>query len=465
MNTLLQYYQTFMEISKSNPIVGGLLGVWGAGLVTFALRKVPGQLYDFLYGQLTTSLVFNNTEGNERNFTAFMDWFTQQRWAKWSRSLSLDYSWSRAEGRSLVGMGYGRHFFIYKNRLFWVRKKRLESSGTYTEKQEFAITGLTRNQSILRALVETFRWKPDHSKISVFQFEGKNWVVATSVPVRDLSTVILNSATKTKMLADLEYFVKNEEWFRKRGLPYKATYIFHGPPGTGKTSLVKAISSHFHRDVYPINLAEMSDRTLGKAVAEVPRGSAILFEDFDTNAITQSRAPKSKTELPSAEAPKMWNRADVERAINDSAPAPIASDGVLQSVGDMMKDDFRGLTLSGLLNVLDGIVQLDDVMVFMTTNHLENIDAALLRKGRVDQIYEIPLLTDAEVREYVQLMYPGEALNTEAVYLPIAGCDLQALFLEHKEDYVAFEAAIPRCLSLKQLGQATMGFLQEVAAA
>lgn len=464
METLLQYYQTFMEISKTNPILSGLIAVWGAGLMTFALRRVPGQIYDFLYGQLTTTLVFNNTDGNERNFLAFMEWFTSLKWSKWSRALSLDVKWKRGEPYAMVGMGFGRHFFFYKGRLFWVTKRRLDSSGTYTEKQEFAITGLTRNQDIMRVLVEAFRWKPDHSKISVFHWEGKDWKHSAAIPVRDLSTVILAKATKTKMIGDLQYFVDNEEWFRKRGLPYKATYVLHGPPGTGKTSLAKAVSSNFRRDVYVINLSEMSDRSLTMAMANVPKGSAILFEDFDTNDVTRARTPKPKETSPSVEFYRNGKLGGMEVTLpQDSAPA-VEVTGELAPALPMM-DDFRGLTLSGLLNVLDGIVALDDVMVFMTTNHLENIDAALLRKGRVDQIYEIPLLTDTEVREYTQLMYPGEALNTDVRYLPIAGCDLQALFLEHKEDYVAFEEAIPRHLDLKQIGQATMGFLQQVAAA
>jgi len=96
-----------------------------------------------------------------------------------------------------------------------------------------------------------------------------------------------------------------------------------------------------------------------------------------------------------------------------------------------------------LLNALDGVVPLDDVLVFMTTNTLADIDPALLRKGRVDQIFHIPLLKDPEIKEYVAVMCPDIQIPETCRFKAIAGCDLQALYLDNKWDEAAFVASIP----------------------
>ena len=443
LEQLLAHYQTFMEISKSNPVVAGAIGLWGAGLATWMLRNVPGKIWEFVSTQLTTTLVFNNAastnswSGNEVHFQAFMEWFRKGNYGRWSRHLSLD-THSDDEKRILVGMGYGTHFFFFKGRLFWVDKSRLESTGVTIEKQQFRITVFSRNHQLIHDLVEEFRYKHKDIEIGVRYWGSKEWSWPVYIQKRPLETVIVKREIKDKLLKDIDYFIANRDWFIKRGMPYKMTYAIYGPPGTGKTSLIKALASYYNRNVYSINLSAMSDDSLVQALSTVQPKSFVLIEDFDTNNTVKARHYRLHAN----------SNSDGDAPAMETASEKIVSESEDQTLAGVMAS-FERLTLSGLLNTLDGIVALNDIIIFMTTNHLEDIDPALIRKGRVDYIVELPFLTNIEIKEYINLMFPDLEIDSGVVYANIPGCDLQAIFLEYKEDGEGFINAIPRLTPAK----------------
>ena len=68
------------------------------------------------------------------------------------------------------------------------------------------------------------------------------WALAGSRPKRPLSSVVLDRKIKKRIVEDASDFLKSEKWYADRGIPWRRGYLFHGKPGTGKTSL----SMHFH---------------------------------------------------------------------------------------------------------------------------------------------------------------------------------------------------------------------------
>lgn len=409
---IAEYIARLSKMMVEYPWMVGFYSLYGMAVLTYCLKFIPG-FFGFIRDQSITTLELNNAgwSGNEAHFQAFMAWYLMSPYSKWSRYLSLDGKYSRwdddeceSDGTKkktyVIGAGYGTHFFFYKYRLFWFSKGALQSTGSDKEKQNIVIKTLGRNQKPLMDLVEDFAVKPKETDLNIYAYK-EEWDVISRINKRPLNSVILRKDIKDSLVENLSYFFDNREWYVKRGLSYKQTYILHGLPGTGKSSTIKALASNFNKNICLIDITSMGNAVFEKAMATVPRNSIVLIEDFDS-----CRALHTRVDSESDEISKLSELTEV-------------------------------LSLSKVLNVLDGVVSLDDTVVFLTTNHLEKIDPAMTRKGRVDYIYEIPYLEDAEVKEYIHLMY-HDAVIPDVTFDTVAGCDIQSIYLEYREDLDGF---------------------------
>lgn len=442
MDHLNQLFAAFSVYTRANPIMAGVVSMWGLGVVTWLCRKLPASIIQKIESQITTTMSFDNTAyGYAReNYVSFMAWFKNNKWSKYSRSISLDacgylvktdpsdpQSWKTME----FGVGDGRHFFFYKHRLFLMTRHRLEKPGTDNLIYTINLQMFGRSKAILHSLYEEFKYKPDTNKLKVFKYRHATWESYCDLERRPLDTVIVSRELKRELVKAIEDFKADREWYISRGLPWKKTFIFHGVPGTGKTSLIKALASHFGMDVCILNLATMSDDALASALASLPPNSILAIEDFDSSKAVSKRKILDKaasvTEIPQTWSPERGNL----------TPASLGGPTELKL------PDYDVLTLSGILNALDGLVTLHGSLIFMTTNTLESVDPAMIRKGRVDYIYEIRPLTHPEVLDYIQLMFPDYQGPT-GHYADILGCDLQAIYFEHHESATDFINAIPQ---------------------
>lgn len=110
------------------------------------------------------------------------------------------------------------------------------------------------------------------------------------------------------------------------------------------------------------------------------------------------------------------------------------------------------VSLSTLLNTLDGIGGVTSSMVFVTTNYIEKLDAALTRAGRMDYCIEFKLLDDEQIKGFIRYSFPNQEIDVTARYEPIAGCDIQRLLIKHFDDYRGFESNLKKDL-LKTIKQ------------
>lgn len=437
MDTLIHLFQQFNAYAKVNPLVAGAMSLWGLGVVTWVCRGVPRAVWSLCKRQFTTSLSFtSDTAGTSaETFAAFMRWFQQSRWARWSRSLSILPGAGRTEygrydeplndgGGTVIGVGEGSHFFLYRGWPFWLRHSRIKEGGNQNRiTYEVKLTGLGRSRQRVLDLIEEFRYRPSPRRTGVYRWDRNDWTRACDVLKRPLSTVVIDPAIKGELLGNLQRWMDSREWYEQRGLPYKLTCILRGLPGTGKTSLIKALAGHFDMNVCLLNLASMTDATFEQALSDAPDRSFLVIEDFDSTSATKAR------------------RALKAKEANATNAAASAGDESMAELFNM------GLTLSGILNALDGLLSLDGKIVFLTTNVYEVLDPALVRKGRVDYTYEIGRLTDPEVREYVRLMFPGDDTSMPARFADILGCDLQGLYFAHRDSASDLIAAIPKVCS------------------
>lgn len=192
--------------------------------------------------------------------------------------------------------------------------------------------------------------------------------------------MVLQSGEKERLLDDITKFKSSRERYRSLGVPYHRGYLFYGPPGTGKTSLVSAIAEKFGMLIYATNLAHFNDRSLVSAMNDVEQNSVILFEDVDC-----------------------MKSGDARSYAEETSPPP-------QSKPPGTKDDRFGVTLSGLLNALDGFSAPDNVLFVMTSNRIEALDPALLRPGRIDYRLHLGKATEHQKIALYRRFFPRASL-------------------------------------------------------
>jgi len=275
-----------------------------------------------------------------------------------------------------------------------------EAKGTFKfeDKETVTLTTFAQSTDILKKICrEAMKLclNEEDGCISVFVPDkyGNVWIRALTKTKRHLSSVILDGSLSDNIVRDIQSFIKSKSWYEEKGLPYRRGYLFYGPPGCGKSSFLFALASQLELNVCCLSLAErtISDAVLNDLLRKVPRNAAVLLEDVDS-------------------------------AFTDR-----------NSVGDK-----TGVTFSGLLNALDGIAAHEGRLLFMTTNHKERLDAALIRPGRCDgQIY-FGLASKYQMAKLFLAFYPGEEELAEKFLEKIPAnkfsmAQLQGHFLNYKD--------------------------------
>ncbi len=349
------------------------------------MRAVPEAIWDWFVGQTTMKITVKD---DDAAFVWVKEWFLEQSFLKRVRRVDLDTT-LRGERITLIPAP-GHHWFWYGGRPFQVwfyrSEETRERSARRIESLTFRAPG--RSQTVLKDFVDdVVRCHTARLGIRSYLFSyNDGWDLVEGYSPRLLESVVLPPGEDKNLVQDIERFRSSRQRYARLGIPYHRGYLLYGPPGTGKTSLVSAIAAHFSLSIYCFNLAEFNDRSLMNAVNQVPANSLLPFEDIDCMKSSSTR----------------------------SAPTPIvAEDGATQDRKGTATDR-SGVTLSGLLNVLDGFYAPTGVLFVMTTNHVEALDPALLRPGRID--YKVYLGKAAGLQKVeLYLRFFPEASEAEAM--------------------------------------------------
>lgn len=444
MHSILSYFNNLMQLYgaliKSNPLLAGIMAVWGAGVATMVFRHTPANIMAFIKRQCTTTLVFTN-EDRGRNydyFLNFMTWFSERKGSTMSRDFQLEttYEWEPKLGPGDASV----HYFIWHGHLFWLKRSRLTTNSTWQIQYSVTVTMLGRSSKIIHAMVDDYRPRKQKDVFSVYHYPGAStgWKSYQPERIRRLETVVVNKDLKAQLKSEITIFFDSRQWYEIRGIPYKRIFMLHGCPGSGKTSLIKAMAASYERDLCVLDLTSLGNHTLIDAINSAPEKAMFLIEDFDDAKATKKRK---------SAAPKDGKVISPPLKANDSDKPQSTEVDESSEETDIVDSEFFnfGASLSGLLNALDGVTTLDDRIIFMTTNHPENIDPAVVRAGRVDRSLEVGPLTAVEVRDYIRLMFPevDESLITDTPYCDIVGCDLQQVYMDHRNDLMEFLSFIP----------------------
>jgi chaperone BCS1 len=349
------------------------------------LRAVPQALWEWLVGQTTMMITVTD---DDASFFWVKEWLLEQSFLKRIRRVDLDTT-IRSQGLALIPAP-GTHWFWYAHRPFLVYFYRNEDPKGSVRRRTESLTFRTigRRQAFLthfvREIVECHE-KNVGIKSSLFIYDD-GWMRVKGYSPRLAESVILKSGEKDQLIRDIEKFRKSRQRYRQLGVPYHRGYLLYGPPGTGKTSLVSAMAARFEMQIYAINLSSFTDRSLALAMNDVPPSSVILFEDIDC--------------MKSGKA----------RLIPDETPG---TSGASSSEDRKHESTALGVTLSGLLNALDGFSAPENVLFVMTSNVVENLDPALLRPGRIDYKLYMGHADDRQKIELYKRFFP-DASDSEA---------------------------------------------------
>jgi len=159
-------------------------------------------------------------------------------------------------------------------------------------------------------------------------------------------------------------WLQSQQWYVDRGIPYRRGYLLYGPPGSGKSSFIQALAGELDFSLANINLSEtgMTDDKLALLLSKLPPKTILLLEDADA-AFTNRREKN------------------------------------LEGYGG------QTVTFSGLLNALDGVAAGEERIAFLTTNHIDRLDEALIRPGRVDMTVRIGEATRYQAAEMWDRFY------------------------------------------------------------
>lgn len=192
-----------------------------------------------------------------------------------------------------------------------------------------------------------------------------------SVPFKHPSTfdtLAMDPAKKEEIKADLTDFANGQSFYQNTGRAWKRGYLLYGPPGTGKSSMIAAMANFLCYDIYDLELTEVHNNSdLRKLLMKTSSKSIIVIEDIDCSINLTNRKKSSNS-------PARNHHEGL------SASAAMAA----AAAGD--QEGGNSITLSGLLNFTDGLWSCcgsERIFVF-TTNHIEKLDPALLRSGRMD---------------------------------------------------------------------------------
>jgi hypothetical protein len=215
--------------------------------------------------------------------------------------------------------------------------------------------------------------------------------VARSIRTSGWGDLVLSKSVVNLVRKDFESFLHREEWFRNNRLPFRRGYLLHGPPGNGKTSLIRAMLSTSGLNGHSIR----------------------LFQELTDDAHLE----------------RMF------RYAAHSAPSLVVIEDIDRAFPRVPSSDLRcKVSLQQLLNCLDGIDSQDGVIVVATANDPTVLDSAILRRpGRFDRVVALPV-PDRELRlRYFCKFNPH--LNDEALSRAVEDSDGLS-FAQLKEAYI-----------------------------
>lgn len=213
-----------------------------------------------------------------------------------------------------------------------------------TNKNKEAVNSLFRQ-------ITSFTLHTTGNNINLYEPDSGFWNFAGSIKVQTIDHLYIPSGIISDIRERIKRFESQKDRYAKFGKPWKLNFMLCGTPGSGKTSLVKAIANAYSKSLYVLQLnSETKASDIMKNIKRINSNSILLIEDID-------------------------------------------------SYFKGRKTEDTGLSFSTFINILDGVSgKLNGLITFLTANYPETLDSAILRPGRIDYIAKFDYPKKKEIR-------------------------------------------------------------------
>ncbi|KAI4837458.1 mitochondrial chaperone BCS1 [Plasmodium brasilianum] len=429
----------FKNITKNEYFSAGV-GIISVGAFVTIANRLNSSIYQAVKKNLFTSLEITI---NDASYFWVMEYIVKKGII--SRHLSLKTQIIKEKNNKNTIFSFlpsvGNHLLVYENNIIFVERNR----------EKNMISEVNRSLPFENVKLSTFIWskyifekilndakkyidKKEEGKTLLYKSFGHEWrPFGTPKNKRPIKSVILPEHLDTYIINDIDTFLNSSNWYIDKGIPYRRCYLLHGPPGCGKTSLISALAGYFDFNICTININDiyLTDDRFIHLLANVPPKTMLILEDIDFVFLAafnsdNGGAKDSSTSTLSSNCTPSSNPLSTAHLSN----SPFGSHNNLRTLG---------VSYSGLLNALDGVVATEERIIFMTTNNIDRLPSTLIRPGRVDVKILIPYAGTYQYQKMFLRFFPEHtelaqefAKIFQNFHLSMA--EIQSFFLFSKHD-------------------------------
>lgn len=357
----------FFEFVKKEPLEALVITSLSGGFIFF-FSQVLKALGVYLRNQLVTII----TVGEQHWFFSYVDSLitsliinTRYRCFELSSTTmqgTKDYDYAVcADGveRDMLGnrkdlgvslvLGEGRCLVKYEGVWYYIYKfKNPPTAQSPSPLTTYFIVGFSFDRKkALKIMTDCFDNAAVEKEIKAF-YNGPSgcWYGCSGSKVRSLESVVCNPGIIEGIVEKLNYFYKSKQEYARLGRPYKVVFCLEGPPGTGKTSIIKAVATHFQKHLYCLALDDLHSASDLYSLLSNQKG-IVVIEDIGKTSV----------------------------AVNEDS--------------ELIN---KKITLATLFQAFDGILSPEGCVIFCTTNDYGALDSVLKRDLRFDMVVKIDLL-------------------------------------------------------------------------